>query len=139
MPQDSSVEKWLYRDSKRGSEEGPLDLVEMAGLLRAGDIAPDTLTKTVDDPTWKPFQDRREYAWARDMPPGVIMKHLEIKSKKPESPFTPRRLYYLGALLLGVSAYLLKLLWNVYYWGANNHDSNQWLVRLMSWLIRRGH
>jgi hypothetical protein len=142
MSSHAEKETWFYR-SDSGGEEGPFDLVEMAGLLRTGDIAPETLTRTIDDSAWRPFRERREYEWARDMPAGVIMRHLDKKAERPESPFTPRRLWYLFTFLGGFALYVLGIFLKAYwfgpYVGTSHHDSDTGLAWLLEYLFRHQH
>jgi hypothetical protein len=84
--------------------------VELAGLLRSGDISGETLTQAEGDQAWVAFQDRREYETAKTMPAAAIYQHLKDEAEEQESPWSLRRLYYLGWLVLGV-------IWCGFFWG----------------------
>jgi hypothetical protein len=122
MSDEGKQLKWFYQVTAGGSEQGPLDLVELAGLLRSGDISEETLIRKKDDSSWEPFRNRREFTWAKNMPLGVILRHLDEKdkAKAAESPLSFRKLYYFIVFLAGFGvyafAYLGKLLYHAGFW-----------------------
>src|ERR1700733_4754373 len=101
--------KWFCRNISTGRAEGPFDLVELAGLLRSGDITGQTLVRAEGDENWVAFQDRREFESAKNMPVDVIYQHLKDEAEEQESPWSLRRLYYLCALVFGTLGYWFHL------------------------------
>jgi curved DNA-binding protein CbpA len=99
--------KWFYR-SADGREQGPYELLELAAMLRCGDITGATSTRTEAD-SWMPFQERHEFAWARDMPTEVLYRHLDRRTEgeKEGFTFTFRKIYYLFAFIIGMLGYAL--------------------------------
>ena len=72
--------------------EGPFQLVELAGLLRAGHITGETLTLLEGEEQWLPFQDRQEFHFDKEIPQDAIDRHLKESHAEQESSFTPRKL-----------------------------------------------
>jgi len=98
--------RWFYRTAS-GQAQGPFDFVELAALLRCGDITGATLTRSDGDKgdAWMPFHKRHQFGWARDMPPEVIYRNLEAKTAGPKAPlFSPWiKVRYFFSVLLCVS------------------------------------
>ena len=117
-----------------------MDLVEMAALLRIGDITPDTLTQMEGEEEWQSFQYRREFEWARDMPSEAILRHEEEKSEGefPRVPFLTK-VYYFFAVFFGIASYAfwLSVGRHTGLYEGHHRDLNQWLVILWYYLI--GH
>ena len=132
--------KWFYR-AKDGSEVGPFEFVELAGMLRCGDISGGTQTRTEAD-AWMDFQDRYEYKWARDMPTEVIYRHLGAKAESAPAgfSFTFRKIYYLVAVIVGVILYGLFFSYRStvpYYDSQRNFDS--FLLKTLLYFLGLGH
>lgn len=136
MDEPNKPAKWFYRLSETSDIQGPYDLVELAGFLATGDITAETATRTEHGEEWLPFGERREYTFAKEMPPGIILRHLDAEIPEPETFFTfSRKLYYLGALVFGIVLYTLKLYFFFPYSHQSRHDSNGWLMALMRLLM----
>ena len=136
-PKATPAAMWYYRSTPSAEATGPVELVELAGLLRTGDITGETLTQIEGDVLWTPFAKRREFEWARDMPVGVIMRHLDSKASDAEEakPFTWRKIHSFFALIGGVFMYTVGVFYHAAVWTpGHNRDGNVWLVRLMNWL-----
>ena len=129
---------WYYRSAPDGEATGPVELIELAGLLRTGDITGETLTQQEGDVLWTAFAKRREFEWARDMPAGVIMRHLDAKANDAAEarPFTWKKIHAFFALMVGVFWYTVSVVihGSIYTTGHHNRDANVWLVRLMEWM-----
>jgi hypothetical protein len=67
MPEPNKPQRWFCRNSSAGEAQGPFDLVELAGLLRSGDITEQTLTQAEGDQSWIAFKDRREFESAMNV------------------------------------------------------------------------
>jgi curved DNA-binding protein CbpA len=102
-PKNKMPARWFIRNRK-GDKEGPFDFVEIAALLRCGDVTGASLTHTEGENSWKPLQERYEYSWARDMPAETVYRHLNAKamSYAEAKPFTFRKIYYFFGLLVGL-------------------------------------
>jgi len=61
MAEPNKPPRWFCRNSSTGDVQGPFDLLELAGLLRSGDITGETLTQAEGDESWVAFQDRLEW------------------------------------------------------------------------------
>ena len=137
MP-DEPKAMWYFRNAPSAEPTGPVELIELAGLLRTGDITGETLTQIEGDVLWTPFAKRREFEWARDMPVGVNMRHLDTKAKDAADakPFTWKKIHAFFALMVGVFWYTMGVVFHglAYVPGHHNRDGNVWLVRLMHWL-----
>ena len=72
--------------------EGPFELVELAGLLRAGHITADTPVVPEGEEQWMPFQERPEFNLALEIPQSAVHQHVAEKASTQGSAFTPRRL-----------------------------------------------
>ena len=132
MAERTKLHRWFCRSTSTSSVDGPFDLVELAGLLRSGDITGDTLTQAEGEEGWVLFQDRPEFVSAKDMPADVIYRHLKEESEEQESPWSLRRLYYLGGLILGVAGYALfggfRPLWHSHwFWHVVSSELQRWL------------
>jgi hypothetical protein len=110
MADQTKPSRWFCRNSSTGQAQGPFDLVELAGLLRSGDINGQTLTQAEGDQSWLPFQERREFDSAKNMPASAIYQHIKDEAEEKQSPWSLRGLYYLGWLVLGV-------IWYGFSWG----------------------
>ncbi len=108
MDEQTKLSRWFCRSTATGQIEGPFDLIELAGLLRSGDVTGETLTQKEGDQEWVAFKNRQEFESAKNMPAEVIYQHLkDEKDEELEPPWSPRRLYYLFALLFGIVGYWL--------------------------------
>jgi hypothetical protein len=87
--------------------EGPFELVELAGLLRANHITGETPTLIEGQENWILFQNRPEFQLANEIPPSAIAKHLEEQSQRQGSPFAPRRLLVFLWIMAPVLGYVL--------------------------------
>jgi hypothetical protein len=126
MPNNPSA-KWYFRNQKNNRIEGPCDLIELAGLLAAGDIIEQTPTRVGEDGDWRLFRDRNEFLVAKEMPTAAILQHLEEKEKnKRLSPF--RWIAGLFWLSGGVAIYVASLIIRSY---GHNREGNQWLMRML--------
>jgi hypothetical protein len=105
MAEQIKPSRWFCRSTSTSKIEGPFDIVELAGLLRSGGITGETLTQAEGDQVWVAFQNRREFDSARNMPADVIYQHLKDEDEEQGSPWSLRRLYYLGWLVIGVMGY----------------------------------
>jgi curved DNA-binding protein CbpA len=107
-PKNKMPAKWFIR-GRTGSKEGPFDFVELAALLRCGDITGATAVVADGESGWRPFQQRHEFGWARDMPGEIIYRHLNKKATDfaESKPFTIRKAYYFTGLLGGMSLSVL--------------------------------
>jgi len=107
MAEPNKPPRWFCRNSSTGDVQGPFDLLELAGLLRSGDITGETLTQAEGDESWVAFQDRLEFKSAKAMPAAAIYQHLKDEADQQQSPWSLRGLYYLGSFLLGTLGYAL--------------------------------
>ena len=96
MSEPNKPSRWFCRSAPTGKIAGPFDIVELAGLLRSGGITGETLTQAEGDQAWVAFQNRQEFDSAKNMPTDVIDQHLKDEAEEQESPWSLRRLYYLG-------------------------------------------
>lgn len=87
--------------------EGPFQLVELAGLLRANHITGETPTLIEGQENWLTFQNRPEFQLANEIPPTAVAKHLEEQAQSQGSPFAPRRLLVFLWILAPFFGYLL--------------------------------
>jgi hypothetical protein len=55
-----------------GEVEGPFELIELAGLLRANLITGDTVVVPEGEEQWLSFQNRSEYQLAKEIPQNAI-------------------------------------------------------------------
>lgn len=62
----------LFHIQREGTEAGPYDVVQMAGLLRRKIIDADTPTRRSGDDAWKPFGWQPEFVVAREMPADAV-------------------------------------------------------------------
>ena len=100
--------RWFCKSTPSARTEGPFDLQELAALLRTGDLTGETLTQREGELDWLPFQQRKEFQDARRIPEEVIAQHLKDEAAEEIEPWwTPRRLYYLLALILGTCGYAI--------------------------------
>ena len=124
MAEPTKPSRWFCRSTSTGKIEGPLDIVELAGLLRSGGITGETLTQAEGDQVWMAFQNRREFDSARNMPADVIYQHLKDEEEEQESPWSLRRLYYLGWLMLAITGY-------GFFWGYRPVWQMHWFQKLV--------
>lgn len=68
---------------------GPFDLVQMAGLLREGVIAPETLTYRDGEADWMPFLERPQYTIAREIPAGAISHRIVAQANQASKAIVP--------------------------------------------------
>lgn len=138
MSENKMPSKWYYRRTGTETPAGPFDLVEMAGMLSAGDITPETPTRNGPSGNWRAFREHRDFGVAKEMPPGVILRHLDQKASEKKS-FNPFRwLYQFLWLTGGVALYTVGVwFWSHFPYAHQRHDSNDWLMLLFRWLI--GH
>jgi hypothetical protein len=138
MPDNKMPLKWYYRRAGTQSVEGPFDLLEMAGMLAAGDITPETPTRDGAAGAWRAFREHRDFGIAKEMPPGIIVRHLDERAseKKPFNLF--RWGYQFLWLTGGVALYTVGCwFWSHFPYAHPRHDSNDWLMLLFRWLL--GH
>ena len=106
---------FIQRD---GTEAGPYDLVQMAGLLRKHIIDGDTLTRLEHDDAWKPFSWQPQFSVVREMRPDATSMRLEELNEQALDQRSPIPLpsrevllalagFAAGCLLLGLCAFLL--------------------------------
>jgi hypothetical protein len=62
---------------REGTEAGPYDLAQMAGLLRKHIIDGETLTRLEGDDAWKPFSWQTQFSVAREMSPDAASMRLD--------------------------------------------------------------
>jgi hypothetical protein len=123
--------RWFCRRKPWARTEGPFDLQELAALLRTGNITGQSLTQREGETDWLPFQNRTEFQKAREIPEEVIAQHLKDEAAGELEPWwTPRRLYYLGALIVGSLAY------GLHFRSRNWQIDLDWLVRPIYHAIR---
>jgi hypothetical protein len=134
MAEQIKPSRWFCRRTSTGKIEGPFDLVELAGLLRSGDITGETLTQEEGDQSWLAFQDRREYETAKTMPAAAICQHLKDEAEEQQSPWSLRGIYYLGWLVLGV-------IWYGFSWGYRPVWQMHWFQNFVLHVLGRifGH
>lgn len=90
-----------------GEVEGPFELVELAGLLRANHITGETPVVPEGEEQWLAFEDRPEYNLAKEIPPSAIALHVKETAEAQTSSFSPRKLLTLVWVLLPVFLYVL--------------------------------
>jgi len=107
-PKNKMPEVWFIRN-RAGKKEGPFDFVELAALLRTGEVTGATAVRADGESVWRHFQERHEFAWARDMPSEIIYRHLNKKAFAfaESKPFTFKKIYYFFGLLIGLATYVL--------------------------------
>jgi hypothetical protein len=135
MPESQMPLKWYYRAPDSGATEGPFDFLEIAGLLRTGVITPETLTREGALGDWRPFREQRSFGMAKDMPPGVIVKHLDqiAGDRRPFNPF--RWSWQFLCLCFCVAIYTAKVwFWSHFPYAHQQHDANDWLMLIFRWL-----
>ncbi len=135
---DEPKATWYYRRGTNSEVTGPVELIELAALLRTGDLPGATLRLLEGETLWTAFAQRREFEWARGMPVGVIMRHPDQKADDAAEakPFTWKKIHAFFALIVGVSWYTLGVAFHARIYSGNHHehDPNMWLARLMFWL-----
>ena len=138
MPDNRLPVKWYYRRADEEAVEGPFDLVEMAGMLATGDITSETPTRDGAEGIWRSFREHRDFAAAKEMPPGVIVRHLDQRAAETK-PFNPFRWLYQFLWLCGaVAIYTVGVwFWSHFPYAHQRHDSNDWLMLIFRWLL--GH
>ena len=57
---------------------GPYDLVQLAALLRRGQITSETPTFAEGEMEWRPFGDRAQFIVAKEMPKDAVFGHRQI-------------------------------------------------------------
>jgi hypothetical protein len=62
---------------REGTEAGPYDLVQMAGLMRRKIIDGETLTRVEGDDAWKPFSWQPQFSVVREMPADAVSMRLD--------------------------------------------------------------
>ena len=102
MAEQFKPSRWFCRRASTDKIEEPFDLMELAGLLRSGDITGETLTQAEGEQSWVAFENRREFELAKNMPVTDIYQHLKDEAEEQQSPWSLRRLYYLCSLVFGV-------------------------------------
>ena len=98
MAEPNKPPRWFCRNSSTGDVQGPFDLLELAGLLRSGDITGETLTQAEGDESWVAFQDRLEFKSAKAMPAAAIYQHLKDEADQFARAFRRRSVHAHGAL-----------------------------------------
>jgi hypothetical protein len=105
-----------------GTEAGPYDLVQMAGLMRRKIIDGETLTRVEGDDAWKPFAWQPQFSVVREIPADAVslrIDELDEEAANRERPPIPlpsvETLIRLGGMLagcfcVGFGAYLLARL-----------------------------
>jgi hypothetical protein len=89
--------RWFCRRTPWAPPEGPFDLQQLAALLHTRDITSATLTQRENEQPW--------IAEALKIPETEIVQHLKDLAAQEIAPWwSPRRLYYLGAFILGMLA-----------------------------------
>jgi hypothetical protein len=96
---------YIQRD---GTEAGPYDLVQMAGLLRRKIISSETMTRLEGDDAWMPFSWQPQFSVVREMPADAVSTRIdELDEEESERRSTPiplpsrETLLKLGAMLGG--------------------------------------
>jgi len=87
--------------------EGPFELVELAGLLRANHITGETPVLIEGEEQWLFFQDRPEYHMAMEIPLDAINRYVNEKADAQESSFSPRKLLMCAWIMSPVFLYVL--------------------------------
>jgi hypothetical protein len=106
---------------REGSEAGPYDLAQMAGLLRQHIIDGETPTRLEGDDAWKPFSWQPHFSVAREMSPDATSMRLDELNEEAldrQSPIPlPSRESLLrlcgmlaGCLCLGLGAFCVARL-----------------------------
>ncbi|MCE0482934.1 MAG: DUF4339 domain-containing protein [Methylacidiphilales bacterium] len=99
-------------------EDGPYDIVQMAGLLRRKMITGETPTRREGEEHWQPFSWHPEFIVAREMPPGAVSQRAEAlrdEGLESASPIPlPSREFILqivgmviALLIVGVAVYFI--------------------------------
>jgi hypothetical protein len=130
MAMGNKPTRWFCRSDSSTKIDGPFDLVELAALLRAGDISGDTLTQEEGEQPWLAFQSRPQFDLAKTMPADVIYRHLKDEKENLRSWWSLSHLYYLGSLVFGTLGYAL-------FHGINPIWAAHWFQRfVIDFLIR---
>jgi hypothetical protein len=109
---------YIQRD---GTEAGPYDLVQMAGLLRKNIISRETQTRLDGDDAWMPLSWQPQFPVIREMSPTAESMHLdelneEAMNRRSPIPLPSRELlvqlaaFASGSLLMAVMAFLFAWL-----------------------------
>ncbi len=113
--------KPLLYIQREGTEAGPYDLVQMAGLLRKKIINGETLTRLDGDDAWKPFSWQPQFSVVREMSPDAASMRIEeldeeAMDRRSPIPLPSRETlmllgaYLAGCLCLGAGAFFLAWL-----------------------------
>jgi hypothetical protein len=99
--------KALFYIRREGTEAGPYDLVQMAGLLRKKIITPETQSRLEGDDSWVPLSWQPQFSVIREMPANAVSLRIdeideETLDRRSPIPLPSREsLVKLGALLAG--------------------------------------
>jgi hypothetical protein len=104
--------------------EGPFNLVELAGLLRAKHLDADTPLCVEGTEEWIIFRDRPEYAFAQEIPSQVIDQHIQETASASESSWSPKKLLMFLWIMAPVFLYLLYRFARLYLAYHLTHDAS---------------
>ena len=104
--------------------EGPFNLVELAGLLRAKHLDAGTPLCVEGSEEWINFRDRPEYAFAQEIPSQVIDQHIQETASASESSWSPKKLLMFLWIMAPVFLYLLYRFARLYLVYHLSHDTS---------------
>ena len=102
--------------------EGPFELVELAGLLRAKHIEADTPLCAEGTEEWSNFRDRPEYVFVQEIPAQVIDQHIQETTSAAESPWSPKKLLSFLWIMAPLFLYVLYRFARMYLAYHMSHD-----------------
>ena len=79
----------LYIQRDGGTEAGPYDLVQMAGLLRKNIISRETQTRLEGDDAWMPLSWQPQFAVIRELSPDATSMHLDEQNEEAMNRRSP--------------------------------------------------
>ncbi len=103
--------------------EGPFDVVELAGLWRAGHVTSETPVCVEGSEQWLCLQDHPEHVYIGEISPERIAAHLKEKTVATESAWSPRRMATFLWIMLPVFGFVLYLFVRKYLF---YHLANGW-------------
>jgi hypothetical protein len=95
---------------REGTEAGPYDLVQMAGLLRKNIISRETQTRLDGDDAWMPLSWQPQFAIIRELSPNAESMHLDDLNEEAMNRRSPiplpsgEFLFQLVAVAVGCAA-----------------------------------
>jgi hypothetical protein len=102
--------------------EGPFELVELAGLLRANHVDADTPLCAEGSEEWILFRDRPEYVFAQEIPAQLINQHIQETASAAESSWSPKKLLSFLWIMAPVFLYLAYRFLRMYLAYHLSHD-----------------